>query len=61
MLNYCPILNEKTMKKEEFVWEADFDDFEDRDSEKIRFEFEMDFGSDSDREFYSGSDLEYDA
>lgn len=47
------------MKNEELVWE-DFEDIEDNDR-KISFEFEMDFGLDRDREFYPGSDLEYDS
>jgi hypothetical protein len=47
------------MKKEEWVWD-DFEDFED-DERQIRFEFEMDFGHDRDKEFCSGSDLEYDS
>jgi hypothetical protein len=46
------------MKNEELVWE-DFEDIEDNDRE-ISFEFEMDFGHDRDKEFYPGSDLEYD-
>jgi hypothetical protein len=47
------------MKKEDWVWD-DFDETQDDDSQ-IKFEFEMDFGLDTDKEYYSSSDLEYDS